>query len=54
MRKDITNKNTKNEYHGYQEWYGHYELCLRGTYKNDELIGYEEWHIGPRTNFYIK
>ena len=40
--KDIRNRNSKDELHGYQEWYEDDELWLRSNYKNSEPIGYIE------------
>jgi hypothetical protein len=52
--KDIEPKNKKGELHGYQQWYGiKNKLQFRGYWKNNETIGYIEWHIGE-TNFYIR
>ena len=55
--KDIEPKNSKDQYHGYQQWYycdNNHKLYLRGNWKNDNEIGYEEWHSNKRTNFYIR
>ena len=55
MKRDIKTKNNKNKNHGYQEWYGLYhDLALRGKSKNDDEIGYEEWHYKKQTNFHIR
>lgn len=51
---DIRNYNEKQELHGYQEWYIINILYNRGNFKNDDEIGYEEWHYFKETNFYIK
>jgi len=55
MKKDITNKNNKNQYHGYQEFYlSNDKIECRVNYKNGQEIGYEEWHLFKRTNYYIR
>jgi hypothetical protein len=55
--KDIINKNSKDQHHGYQEWYGYNKVInkviYRGNYKNNERIGYAEYHGSKRTNFNI-
>jgi hypothetical protein len=52
--KNIINRNSKDQYHGQQEWYNSKgELELRGTYKKSEEIGYEEWHAVKETRYYI-
>lgn len=53
MSKNIVNKNTIGDYHGYQEWYSD-RLFYRCIYKNGDQIGYEEWHNAKQTNFYIR
>lgn len=55
MKEDIRNYNEKQDLHGYQEWYGHDKIWLRGTAKNGEPICYEEIHENKfsKTNFYI-
>ena len=54
-KRDINNYNHMGQYHGYQEQYGLYhDLALRGKSKNDDEIGYEEWHYKKQTNFYIR
>lgn len=55
MKKDIENINDKGEYHGYQEWYDDDNIFYyRANWKNNRLIGYEEFHRFEQTNFYIK
>ena len=45
MKKDIRNYNHKNQYHGYQEIYNwNNVIFLRANYKNNNPVGYEEWH----------
>ncbi len=44
MSKDIINKNSKGQMHGYQEWYWDGKLSLRGNAKNGKMGGYREWH----------
>jgi len=54
---DIEPINSKGQHHGYQQWYyreNKLKLYLRGNYKNDEEIGYEEWFGGRKINFYIR
>ena len=53
MMNDIRNYNNKKEAHGYQEWYGYHKLMYRGDYKNNERIGYAEYHGTKRTRFNI-
>jgi hypothetical protein len=50
---DITNYNSKHEFHGYQELYSG-RLYYRGNYKNGKCIGYEEYLYSEQTNFYIR
>jgi hypothetical protein len=50
---DITNYNSKHEFHGYQELYSG-RLYYRGNYKNGKCIGYEEYLYSEETNFYIR
>ena len=53
--KDIEPKNSKDQYHGYQEWYQEYSYALwyRGKWKNGLAIGYEEFHGIRTTKYYI-
>jgi hypothetical protein len=55
MTKDIVNYNDKGEWHGYiQSCHGQYGyIVYRATYKNDNKIGYVEWHRSKLTDFYI-
>lgn len=53
MNKDIITQNSKNQYHGYQEWYSN-TLYYRGNTKNNESIGYTEYNRAKQTNFYIR
>jgi hypothetical protein len=58
-KKDIEPCNSKDEWHGYQEWYYvDNSIKIRVMFKNDQEIGYEEYHSthGRKsiTNFYIK
>lgn len=39
-KKDITTRNIKKEWHGYQEWYWLDELSLIGNYRNNDPFGY--------------
>ena len=52
--KDITNKNSKEQYHGYQEWYIRNELYYRGKYNNNNIIGYTESHYSKITRYNIR
>jgi hypothetical protein len=62
--KSIRGRNTKKQWHGYQEIYDvHENLWCRSTYKNDLPIGYEEYNVnnlsgigdnGTIVNFYIR
>ena len=54
MNKDITNTNSKGQYHGYQEWYCYDKLILKANYKNDNPIGYHEIHFNKITRYYIR
>lgn len=43
--ESIESVDTKDRYHGYQEWYDDIDnLWLRGNYKNNREIGYIEWN----------
>lgn len=45
--KEIEPKNSKDQFHGYQEWYWDTDCTLlwyRGKWKNGFEIGYEEYH----------
>ena len=60
-KKDIINRNSKGQYHGYHEYYyGYHEyyyyngIGYRANYKNNNEIGYEELHYFKRTNFHIR
>jgi hypothetical protein len=62
-KENTLNKNNKDEYHGYQQWYTHYyKIWLRGCFKNDAPIGYHEANTdsggigdeGTQVEFYIK
>ena len=53
--KDIMPKNSKGEYHGYQERYNYNgKLTIRVVYKNGKEVGYEEWHELKKTTLYIR
>lgn len=64
MKEENTlNKNNKDEYHGYQQWYTHHDkIWLRGCFKNDIPIGYHESNTdiggigdkGTLVEFYIR
>ena len=53
MNKDIINRNYNGEYHGYQEWYINNKIYYRGIRKNNNRIGYTEYHLPKRTRFNI-
>ena len=45
MSKDIMNKNSKGEYHGYQEMYWTKgNVWCRGEDKHNRNSGYREWY----------
>ncbi len=42
--KEIINKNSKGQWHGYQEWYTRGKLCFKGFYNNNIKVDYEEFY----------
>ena len=55
--KDIRTYNYKGQYHGYQKWYSQNNtnrLYYVGNRINNIPIGYVEWHINERSNYYIR
>ena len=50
----ITNKNSRGQYHGYQESYNKDKLWYRGKYINDKRIGHSEYHWCKITIFHIR
>ena len=53
--KNIATKNSKGQYHGYQQWYWlDGKINYRGNRKNGEFIGYQEHFGGGVTNLFIK
>lgn len=53
--ENINKFNSKNQVHGYQEWYYTYGLGCRANYKHGERYGYLEYHrFFKHTAFYIK
>lgn len=55
MKEDITNYNSKNELHGYQEWYWDKQcnkLWHRGKWINACTIGYAEYHSDEHGHMY--
>jgi hypothetical protein len=62
MKKDIKNVNAKFQLHGYQEGYLNdisyrsifNEISYRSIYKNNQHVGYCEWHGIEETIFYIR
>ena len=53
MKNNITNLNSKNQYHGYHEYYYFGGIGYRANYKNNIKIGYEEYHRRNKTSFFI-
>ena len=51
--KCIRNFNKKGLWHGYQERYYNDKMTFRCNYKNDEVMGYEEYHYFKKTIFHI-
>ena len=55
MIKSIRHINDKDEHHGYLELRNYDNILLiRVNFKNDNEVGYEEWHNVKRTSFYIR
>jgi len=55
MKKDIINFNDKGQHHGYIEWYSYCNnLIYRGNRKNNNRIGYFEYHAHKQTSYYIR
>ena len=56
--KNIKKYNSKQQPHGYQELYYSSQKCktlyYRGTYKNNNMINYSEYHFYETTRFHIK
>ncbi len=55
--KDISNKNNKGQYHGYQQTILYNQIADRGNAKHGQPIGYMEIHkrmVMNSTNFYIR
>jgi hypothetical protein len=53
--RDIINYNNKGQHHGYQQGYWiDNKIAHRFNKKNNELIGYAEWHAIKETEYYIK
>jgi len=54
MKKNIVNKNTKGELHGYIETYdSHNNIISRGNFKNGSIINYYEMHYIKITKYVI-
>ncbi len=55
--KDIVNRNSKDQYHGYQErYYTNGKLYFKGFFNNDIEVDYEELYYSNgklEINFYI-
>lgn len=54
VKDDIEPKNSKGDFHGYQEWYYNNRLWVRCNYDRDEPIGYEDDHHKYMANYYIR
>jgi len=55
MNEDIRNYNSNGQHHGYLELRDYNNvLIIRVNYKNDNEVGYEEWHMCKETSFYIR
>jgi len=55
--KEIITKNSKGQYHGYQEVYRSISqniIDIRCMCKNNLYIGYFEWHPSKETRFHIR
>ncbi len=59
MKENIITRNSKGQYHGYQEWYSFYDnsaickLSYRAMWNNGKRIGYIECHLQQKTTYYI-
>ena len=62
-KENIVPKNSKGEYHGYQEWYVDNVIWYRGCHKNSQEVGYNELNYslssgvgegGTEINFFIR
>jgi hypothetical protein len=51
---NISNYNSKYEYHGYQQRYWDDILYYRGKWIHGNEIGYEEAYVVKTVNFYIR
>ena len=55
LDKNISNYNSKNENHGYQEfYYVNGKLSLRANFKNGSGVGYVEMHRFVQTLYKIR
>jgi hypothetical protein len=55
MTPSIRNRNSRGEYHGYQQWYMLNTLALRGTWINNQSTGYVEYHCYEiQTTYFIQ
>ena len=55
LNKSIRNYNSKNETHGYQEfYYVNGKLSLRANFKNGSGVGYVEMHRFVQTLYIIR
>ena len=51
---NIKSKNSKDQFHGYQEWYWKDTIYFKSNYINGKRIGYTENHYINKTTFYIR
>lgn len=53
--RDIINRNSKGQRHGYQQgfWVDN-KTAHRYNKRNDVIIGYTEWHAIKETEYYIR
>lgn len=55
MTQSIRNRNSRGEYHGYQQWHRLNTLALRGNRINNQNFGYVEYHCYEiQTTYFIR
>ena len=55
MTESIRNRNSRGEFHGYQQWHVFNTLALRGTWIDNQKTGYVEYHSYEiQTTYYIR
>lgn len=55
MKKEIRNRNSKGQYHGYQQLHIFDTLAFRGNWINGWHNGYAEYHFsGLQTTYFIR